>query len=94
MGYRCLAKNRGEAELSDIQISCAGKMASTKYLPAGKELFLDGALQIENNTRLSASVRALDARDRIYTNNTSFDIWKISPSLRLDGYCPSAGAPR
>ena len=88
VGYRCLAKNLGEAELSDIQISCAGKVASTKYLPAGKELFLDGALQIENNTRLSASVRALDARGRIYTNNTSFDIWKISPSLKLKVTAP------
>ena len=83
VGYRCLAKNQGAAELSDIQISCAGKVASTKYLPAGKELFLDGAVPIENNTRLSAGVRALDARGRIYTNNTSFDIWKISPILRL-----------
>lgn len=88
VGYRCLAKNQGQAELSDIQISCAGKVASTKYLPAGKEFFLDGAMQIENNTRLSASVRALDARDRIYTNNTSFDIWKISPSLKLEVTAP------
>ncbi|MHB8117348.1 MAG: COG1361 family protein [Methanothrix sp.] len=88
VGYRCLAKNRGEAELSDIQISCAGKVASTKYLPAGKELFLDGALQIENNTRLSAGVRALDARGKIYTNNTSFDICKISPSLKLEVTAP------
>jgi len=83
VGYRCLAKNQGAMELSDIQISCAGKVASTKYLPAGQELFLEGAMPIENNTRLSAGVRALDARGRIYTNNTSFDIWKISPFLRL-----------
>jgi hypothetical protein len=83
VGYRCLAKNQGAMELSDIQISCAGKVASTKYLPAGQELFLDGAMPIENNTRLSASVRALDAKGGIYTNNTSFDIWKISPFLRL-----------
>ncbi|MEI8004136.1 MAG: hypothetical protein WCG94_07335, partial [Methanothrix sp.] len=52
VSYRCLAKNRGAAELSDIRISCAGKMASTKYLPAGKELFLDGVLPIVNSTRL------------------------------------------
>jgi len=83
VGYRCLAKNQGAMELSDIQISCAGKVASTKYLPAGQELFLDGAMPIENNTRLSASVRALDGKGGIYTNNTSFDIWKISPFLRL-----------
>ncbi|MCX6679289.1 MAG: hypothetical protein NTX42_02830 [Methanothrix sp.] len=83
VGYRCLAKNQGALELSDIQISCAGKMASTKYLPAGQELFLDGAMPIENNTRLSASVRALDGKGGIYTNNTSLDIWKISPFLRL-----------
>ena len=42
----------------------------------------------EINTRLSASVRALDARNRIYTNNTSFDIWKISPSLKLEVTAP------
>ncbi len=84
VGYRCLAKNRGNAELSDIQITCAGKAASTKYLPAGKELFLDGTMQIENNTRLSAGVRALDAQGRIHTNNTSLDIWKISPLLRVE----------
>ena len=89
VGYRCLAKNLGEVELSDIQISCAGKMASTKYLPAGKELFLDGAVQIENNTRLSASVRALDAKGAFYTNNTFFDIWKISPFLDLKVIVPS-----
>ena len=45
-------------------------------------------MQIENNTRLSASVRALDASGRIYTNNTSFDIWKISPSLKLEVTAP------
>lgn len=88
VGYRCLAKNQGSVELSDIRISCAGKVASTKYLPAGKELFLDGAMQIENNTRLSAGVRALDARGKIYTNNTSLDIWKISPFLKLEVTAP------
>ncbi|MFZ2471694.1 MAG: hypothetical protein WAW52_07085 [Methanothrix sp.] len=88
VGYRCLAKNQGAVELSDIRISCAGKVASTKYLPAGEELFLDGAMRIENNTRLSAGVRALDARGRIYTNNTSLDIWKISPFLKLEVTAP------
>ena len=88
VSYRCMVKNLGQAELSDIQISCAGKVASTKYLTADKELYLDGVLQIENNTRLSASVRALDASGRIYTNNTSFDIWKISPSLKLEVTAP------
>ena len=88
VGYRCLAKNLGSGELSDIQISCAEKVASTKFLPAGEELFLDGAMQIENNTRLLAGVRALDAQGKIYTNNTSFDIWKISPFLKLEVSAP------
>jgi hypothetical protein len=83
VGYRCLAKNLGSRELSDIRVSCAGKMASTKFLPAGEELLLDGAIEIANNTRLSASVRALDAQGKIHTNNTSLDIWKISPLLKL-----------
>ncbi len=88
VGYRCLAKNLGAVELSDVQISCAGKLASTKYLPVGEELFLDAAMPIENNTRLSASVRALDARGRTYTNNTSLDIWEISPFLKLEVTAP------
>ena len=89
VGYRCLAKNLGTVELSDIRISCAGKVASTKYLPADKELFLDGDLQIENNTRLSASAQAKDARNRIYTNNTSIYIWKISQSIELEVAAPA-----
>lgn len=84
VGYRCLAKNQWSGELSEIQISCAGKVSSTKFLPAGEELFLDGAMQIANNTRLSAGVRALDAQGKIHTNNTSLDIWKISPLLKLE----------
>jgi hypothetical protein len=84
VGFRCQAKNLGSGELSDIRVSCAGKMASTKFLPAGEELFLDGAMQIANSTRLSAGVRALDAQGKIHTNNTSLDIWKISPLLKLD----------
>jgi len=84
VGFRCLAKNLGSGELSDIRVSCAGKMASTKFLPAGEELFLDGAIQIANNTRLSAGVRALDSQGKILTNNTSLDIWKISPLLKLE----------
>lgn len=88
VGYRCIAKNAGAAELSDIRISCAGKVASTKYLTSDKELYLDGALQIENNTRLSAGVQALDAKGRIYTNNTSIDIWKITPSIKLEVTAP------
>ena len=88
VGYRCLAKNIGQTELSDIRISCGGKVASTKYLTADKELYLDAALQIENNTRLLAGVQAKDASGRIYTNNTSFDIWKISPSLKLKVTAP------
>jgi hypothetical protein len=84
VGFRCLAKNLGSGELSDIRVSCAGKMASTKFLPAGEELFLDGAIQIANNIRLSAGVKALDSQGKILTNNTSLDIWKISPLLKLE----------
>ncbi|MBN1235597.1 MAG: hypothetical protein JW999_06040, partial [Methanotrichaceae archaeon] len=88
VGYRCIAKNLGQAELSDIRISCAGKMASTKYLTSDTELYLDGVLSIENNTRLSAGVQASDSKGRIYTNNTSIDIWKISPSIKLEVTAP------
>jgi hypothetical protein len=83
IGYRCTARNTGEIELSKVSILCAGKAASTGFLTAGKELYLDGAFLIENNTRLLAGVQALDPHGKVYTNNTSIDIWKISPSLDL-----------
>ncbi|MDD1760982.1 MAG: hypothetical protein LUQ59_02005 [Methanothrix sp.] len=84
VSYRCTAKNVGSAELSDVQITCAGKVASTKYLPSGRELYLNGAFFLTNNTLLSVGVQARDAGGRLYTNNTSADVWLISPSLHLE----------
>ena len=84
VSYRCTAKNTGAAELSDVQITCAGKVASTKYLPSGRELYLNGAFFLTNNTLLPAEVRARDAGGRLYTNNSSTEVWLISPSLHLE----------
>ena len=84
VSYRCTAKNIGAAELSDVLITCAGKVASTKYLPSGRELYLNGAFFLTNNTLLSVGVRAKDADGRLYTNNTSEEVWLISPSLHLE----------
>ncbi|OPY49134.1 MAG: hypothetical protein A4E49_03215 [Methanosaeta sp. PtaU1.Bin112] len=89
VGYRCLAKNMGAVELSDVKIFCAGKMASTKFLPVGEELVLDEEMRIENSTRLMAGIQAKDASGRAYTNNTSLDIRKVSSFLTLQVSAPA-----
>ncbi|MDM7912384.1 MAG: hypothetical protein QUS09_04740, partial [Methanotrichaceae archaeon] len=84
VGYRCTAKNYGEEELSDIKLFCEGKIASTKYLTPGKEIHLNGVHVIHDNFRLSAGVQGKDADGQLYTNNTSTEIWKISPKLNVN----------
>ncbi len=88
MGYRCTAVNIGSEELSEVKIFCAGKMASTTFLTPGKELHLDGSLEIKGNTEISASAQGKDAQDRVATNNTSVFIWMISPEMRLELSAP------
>lgn len=83
ISYRCLATNIGQDELSDVRITCAGKLASTGFLTPHKELELDGILLIENNTRLLAEASAKDGKGNIHTNNTSIDIRMISPQIDL-----------
>ena len=83
ISYRCLATNIGQDELSDVRITCAGKLASTGFLTPHKELELDGILLVENNTRLLAEASAKDGKGNIYTNNTSIDIRMISPQINL-----------
>ena len=84
ISYRCIAVNAGDVELSDVSISCAGKIASTRFLTSQKELQLDGILRIENNTRLLVEAIAKDGRGNIHTNNTSLDIHMISPQIDLE----------
>ena len=88
VGYRCIALNVGPNELSEVQINCAGKMASTKFLPPEKELSLDGIIAIENNTEILGSVQGKDAEGRFYANNTSTAIWMISPKIDLEVEAP------
>jgi hypothetical protein len=83
-GYRCTAKNCGEEELSDVELFCEGKIASTKFLTPGKEIHLDGVHVIRDNVRLFAGVQGKDADGRTCTNNTSTEIWKISPQLKVN----------
>lgn len=83
VSFQCLARNTGEDELSDVLITCGGKIASTRFLTPDKELQLDGILLIENNTRLQAEARAKDGRGNIHSNNTSLDIRMISPEIDL-----------
>lgn len=89
VGYRCTAQNLGPVELSNVKIFCAGKMASTKFLPPGEELFLDGALRIEDNVQLYAGAVGQDAKGNLYTNNTSIAIWKVSPQIKLQVEAPN-----
>ncbi len=88
-GYRCTARNTGSEELSDVRINCAGKVASTSYLTAGKELHLDGSIAISNSTKLLAGVQASNPEGNILTNNTSAEIRLISSSLDLKLTYPS-----
>ena len=90
VSYRCTAKNAGQAELSDVRMICAGKVASTKYLPAGEELHLDAEFPMSNTTVLHAGVQAKDAGGRLYINNSSAEVWMISPSLRMQVTLPSS----
>jgi hypothetical protein len=83
ISYRCLATNIGQVELSDVRITCAGKLASTGFLTPHKELELDGILLVENNSRLLAEASAKDGKGNIHTNNTSIDIRMISPQIDL-----------
>lgn len=83
VGYRCTAKNDGGQEISDVKLFCEGRMVGTGFLTPGKELHLDGIHVIQDNTRLSAGVQGIDAEGMLWTNNTSIEIWKISPQLNL-----------
>jgi len=83
VGYRCAARNAGSEELSEIKIHCAGKMSSTKYLPAGEELILQGAFPINSSTTLIASAQARDGRGNAYSNNTTLSVWMKSSLLNL-----------
>jgi len=83
VGYRCTARNAGSEELSEIKIHCAGKMSSTKYLPPGEELILQGAFPINSSTTLIASAQARDGRGNAYSNNTTLSVWMKSSLLNL-----------
>lgn len=83
VGYRCTARNCGDEEISDVKLFCGERMIGTGFLTPGKELHLEGIHVVRESTKLSAGVQGSDADGRLWTNNTSIDIWKISPELRL-----------
>lgn len=89
IGYRCAAVNTGSFELSDVRIFCSGRMASTKFLPPGREVHLDGSLQIQESGEIHAGAQGLDPQGRIFTNNTSAPVWRISPKIRMKVDAPS-----
>lgn len=84
VAYRCTAKNIGNVELSDVKIFCEGRMDGTKFLTPSKELHLDGVHIISDSFQLSAGVEGKDADGRLLTNNTSIEIWEISPQISVE----------
>lgn len=86
--YRCTAINCGEAALSSVKIYCGERMASTTFLTTGQELHLDGSLEIHDDLRLRAGAEGRDAKGRLWTNNTTLQIWKIYPQLALEASAP------
>jgi hypothetical protein len=87
--YRCTAVNCGDVALSSVRIFCGERMASTTFLTPGQELHLDGSLAISDHLQLQAGAEGRDAQGRLWTNNTSMEIWKVSPQLALEASAPS-----
>ncbi|MCX6676271.1 MAG: hypothetical protein NTW84_07630, partial [Methanothrix sp.] len=81
--FQCTAVNLGCAELSDVRIMCGEKIASTKFLPRNEALHLEGSMVIHNSTSLLAGVQGKDAKDNVFINNSSIQIWRISPQIKL-----------
>jgi uncharacterized membrane protein len=86
--YRCTAINRGEIDLSAVKIFCGERMASTTFLTPGQKLHLDGLLKIAGHLQLRAGAEGRDAEGRLWTNNTTLQIWKIYPQLALEASAP------
>ncbi len=84
VSYRCTAKNSGSGEISDVKLFCEDKTASTKFLTPGKEIYLDDVHVIHDSFRLSAGCQGKGADGRLCTNNTSTEIWEISPQIEVD----------
>ncbi len=84
VAYRCTAKNIGNIELSDVRIFCEGKTEGTKFLTPGKEIHLDGVRVISESFQLSAGAEGKDTGGHILANNTSTEIWEISPQLNVE----------
>jgi hypothetical protein len=89
VGYRCAAVNCGDAALSSVKIFCGERMASTTFLTPGQELHLDGSRAIADHLQLRAEAAGIDAQGRLWTNNTSIEIWKTSPQLALEASAPA-----
>jgi hypothetical protein len=81
--YVCDAVNCGSVNLSDVKLFCEGNVKSTTRLTPGTEVGLAGTVAISNSLNLSAGVQGLDADGRLWTNNASATVLKISPGLSL-----------
>jgi hypothetical protein len=87
VSFRCVAKNCGEGVLYDIVLSCKDEKAASKFLEPGKEISIDGSLLIRDHVILNASVQSKDSSGRLKANNTTLEIWKLSPQLKISSKC-------
>jgi hypothetical protein len=86
--YVCDAVNCGSVNLSDVKLFCGGNVTSTTCLTPGMDVSLVGTIAISNSLNLSAGVQGLDADGRLWTNNASATVLKISPRLSLRAIAP------
>ncbi|NPV63584.1 MAG: hypothetical protein HPY61_13345 [Methanotrichaceae archaeon] len=90
VGFCCTATNLGGCELSEVKVFCAGRLTSTKFLTPGKELRLEGVEAIDDHLLLEAGCQAADPDGRLWTNNATTEVWKVSPEISLEARAPGS----
>jgi hypothetical protein len=93
-GYRCSAVNLGDFILYDMELTCCGKLASTKFLQPGREMHIDGFSLIDNLSIINASVRGNDSEGTLHSNSTKLEVREVSPELRLKARGPAGKVHR
>ena len=83
ISYECTALNSGKEDLSNLEVVCGDKRTSTTYLTPGKEIHIDGAFTLKDNTLLNATVKGNDTQGNVWKANATAWVWMISPDLKL-----------